>query len=539
MTITKTTSAVQHVGNDATTSWPFGFNIPTADDVAVLVYDSATGAISSILPSAYTVAGLGDEAGGTITYPLSGSPLTTTQTITIARKQSPVQGTDFDIQGGVHPSVIEPQLDKIVMMVQELYEQLGRSVSIELGSLDSIDLELPAPDGGKFIGWNNGGNALENKTGVSNTLAWEGTWAQPVSYGVNDLVENGDVYICKAAHTSAAATEPGVGGSWGTVWDLFVPQPILSTARLAKTNADSPYSQVAGDAGKVVDWDASGGACVHNLLPVATAGTGFVQRIIKTDSSANTVTVDADGTETINGELTYVLRAQYDYVDVYCTASAWVVINAGRALTLPYSAGPTLAQNGEVAIDSAENTVNVRSSGATVVLGTFRGEHTVPLPWNGWTPYVTNGPAAFVKEGSNQNINGWAFDQSTIEYLIYEFVAIKSFDLGTCVARFQWYDEATGSGTVRWEVQAVGVGDGDTRDAAFGTAQNVEDASTGVGGHMVSGATGAFTITNVAAGDTIVMRVSRNASHVNDTFAADAILTMVEVDITLDKETDT
>jgi len=47
-------------------------------------------------------------------------------------------------------------------------------------------------------------------------------WTAPTSYSVGDVVWHDAVdYRCTSPHTSGASTEPGVGGSWATVWELF------------------------------------------------------------------------------------------------------------------------------------------------------------------------------------------------------------------------------------------------------------------------------------------------------------------------------
>lgn len=52
---------------------------------------------------------------------------------------------------------------------------------------------------------------------------WKGAWVTSTAYALNDTVENnGSGYVCTSAHTSGSTTEPGVGASWTTVWDLFV-----------------------------------------------------------------------------------------------------------------------------------------------------------------------------------------------------------------------------------------------------------------------------------------------------------------------------
>jgi len=54
-------------------------------------------------------------------------------------------------------------------------------------------------------------------------LIWRGEWTDGTAYIVNDLVEhNGSSYIAIQNHTASLATEPGVGASWNSVWNLFV-----------------------------------------------------------------------------------------------------------------------------------------------------------------------------------------------------------------------------------------------------------------------------------------------------------------------------
>lgn len=54
---------------------------------------------------------------------------------------------------------------------------------------------------------------------ASQLITFNAPWATSTSYSVGNFVWNDDGrYQCRDAHTSAAATEPGVGASWETVW---------------------------------------------------------------------------------------------------------------------------------------------------------------------------------------------------------------------------------------------------------------------------------------------------------------------------------
>ncbi len=57
-----------------------------------------------------------------------------------------------------------------------------------------------------------------NGASMTNRGAWSGA---SVAYSANDTVTNaGNTYFCRSGHTSSAGTEPGVGGSWTTVWSI-------------------------------------------------------------------------------------------------------------------------------------------------------------------------------------------------------------------------------------------------------------------------------------------------------------------------------
>lgn len=71
--------------------------------------------------------------------------------------------------------------------------------------------------------------------------------------------------------------------------------------------------------------DASGAAKVITL-PAAASNTGREYNISKRDASANTVTIDANVAELINGAATVVISAQYDSYTIRCDGIGWWII---------------------------------------------------------------------------------------------------------------------------------------------------------------------------------------------------------------------
>lgn len=71
--------------------------------------------------------------------------------------------------------------------------------------------------------------------------------------------------------------------------------------------------------------DCSAGAITLNL-PAAASSEGFSYAITKTDSGANTVTIDGNGAETVNGETTQVISRQYTSITVVCDGTGWNIV---------------------------------------------------------------------------------------------------------------------------------------------------------------------------------------------------------------------
>ena len=91
---------------------------------------------------------------------------------------------------------------------------------------------------------------------------WKGAWATSTNYIANDAVSNdGGSYICTLAHTSAAGSEPGTGGSWATYWDLMADKGSDGVAgQLVGSGAWTTATGYTADV-DVVENDGSGYVC--------------------------------------------------------------------------------------------------------------------------------------------------------------------------------------------------------------------------------------------------------------------------------------
>ena len=96
-----------------------------------------------------------------------------------------------------------------------------------------------------------------------------------------------------------------------------------------KINTDSPYTALISD--HMIRCNATSGAIVINLPTAAnsydnTNELGLVLIIKKIDSSVNTVTIDGNASETIDGSLSKALNSQYESLTIQSNGTSWDII---------------------------------------------------------------------------------------------------------------------------------------------------------------------------------------------------------------------
>ena len=125
MALSTTTNKVIHSGNASATVFPFTFPIPDASYLSV-IYTSAAGVETTLSPSLYSATGIGTTTGGSVTYPLSGSPIAASTLLTLVRTVPYTQTTVMANQGGYYPEVVEARFDLAYMAMQQLAEIVSR-----------------------------------------------------------------------------------------------------------------------------------------------------------------------------------------------------------------------------------------------------------------------------------------------------------------------------------------------------------------------------------------------------------------------------
>ncbi len=165
MTVSTTLNKIIYTGDNSTTTWPFTFPAVASTDLQVFFTD-ASGNITLLNPSLYSVSFNSaispnpTAAGGVVNYPLVGSPIATSTFLTIMRVLPLNQLTSLANQGTLYQPVIEAALDYIEMTVQQIQEEVGRSIVVAVSDPPPNPLPPAAQRANLFLAFDSTGQPV-------------------------------------------------------------------------------------------------------------------------------------------------------------------------------------------------------------------------------------------------------------------------------------------------------------------------------------------------------------------------------------------
>jgi hypothetical protein len=171
-----------------------------------------------------------------------------------------------------------------------------------------------------------------------------------------------------------------------------------ATNNLAVSSKTSAYTLATSDDVILAD---SSSAAFTLTLPTAVGNTGKVFRVKKTDSSFNAVTIDGDGTETIDGATTTTLNTQDETLTIVSDGSNWEIIER-KIPSVWTSYTPTFSNSGTVSstdIQWARVGPHILIRGTTVLGTVGTGAWAMSLP-SGLTISVSTGTTNIPQLGS-------------------------------------------------------------------------------------------------------------------------------------------
>ena len=142
MSVPDNSFLAKYAGDGTNTKFEYTWPCTATDKLSVQIADS-DGVITDVDTTDYTVYGVGDTSSANwyIIYPNSGSALASGYTLSITPNEDVEQVIDYSQQGNNDPSVYEESLDKLTVLVGQVYQAVNRSVKVATtSSTDPDDL---------------------------------------------------------------------------------------------------------------------------------------------------------------------------------------------------------------------------------------------------------------------------------------------------------------------------------------------------------------------------------------------------------------
>lgn len=123
-----------YFGNGVATVFNYDFRILSEQHIRVILGNADGTEATLILGTDYTVSGVGNAAGGTVTKTV---PLAEGETITLLRSVPLTQETDLVNQGAYYAETVEDALDLAIMRDQQMQEQIDRAIKAPVSTSGS------------------------------------------------------------------------------------------------------------------------------------------------------------------------------------------------------------------------------------------------------------------------------------------------------------------------------------------------------------------------------------------------------------------
>lgn len=232
MTVAAQTVLVNLVAGVGQTVFPFAFRVDDSATLAVYVADALQPGGNYVI---FLNVNQTTTPGGTITFGVAPA----TGAIVSIERASPIQqSTGFTTYLAFPSATVSNILDKVVMLLQEVWASLNRAVKHSRGNISLISTTaLPVPVLGALIGWvSTGGGlfALGNISGVASGELLTDSGDHTHFTSINSPVGNGALY--RNGQRIFAPDDYSVAGN---TWTLVTPvNPSLGE----KLNADYSHT---------------------------------------------------------------------------------------------------------------------------------------------------------------------------------------------------------------------------------------------------------------------------------------------------------
>ena len=303
MTISTTIIKNSYSGDGSVVAFTYAFKITDEDFIEVIVKTNATGAESvraiGTGSTNYAVTGVGEAAGGTVTFVTAP---TSAETVVLRRSTTQTQALDLIENDNLPANSLENAFDKNLSLIQELQEQLDRSIKISrANTMTSTEFTVSATDrANKILSFNASGEiAIAQELG---TFKGNSATTTTAAYVVRDIVKGtttaqaNNIYICiQASPIGTALTNTSY---WVLIVDAVAAAASATTATTkaseAATSASTATTKADTATTKATEAASSATAAASSATAAANSADAFDDVYLGTKSSDPSTDNDGD-----------------------------------------------------------------------------------------------------------------------------------------------------------------------------------------------------------------------------------------------------
>tara|TARA_R100001509_G_scaffold141610_1_gene96713 strand:+ start:191 stop:1606 length:1416 start_codon:yes stop_codon:yes gene_type:complete len=323
MTVSSLTTKNSYSGNGSTSAFSYTFKIFDDDDVTVIIRTDSTGTETvKTKTTHYTVSGVGNAGGGTITF-TSGNIPASGETVLLLRNTPLTQATDYTPNDPFPAATHEDALDKLTLISQDTQEEIDRSIKLSrANTMTSTEFTVPAATrANKIFAFDSSGElAVTQEIGT-----FRGNWAASTAYAVRDLVKDtstNNIFIVNTAHTSSGA-QPLTTNANSAKYDLIVDAAsatssasaaassataAASSASTASTQASNASTSASTASTQASNASTSASAAATSATAAATSATAAADSATAAASAA-LAPVSNDTSPELGGDLDVLTHA--------------------------------------------------------------------------------------------------------------------------------------------------------------------------------------------------------------------------------------
>jgi hypothetical protein len=374
MTVSSTTTKNSYAGDGTTTVFAYTFKIFDDDDITVILRTDATGGETvQTKTTDYTVSGVGNTAGGNITFgtaPASGI------TVVLIRETAQTQTTDYTPNDPFPAASHEDALDKLTLIVQDQQEALDRSIKIsKTNTITSPEFTVGASTRANkiFAFDSNGDLAVTQEIGT-----YQGTDATTTTsaYAERDIVKSttagqlNNVYIC--IQTSPAGTLLTNTSYWQLLVDAVTAATSATNAAASATAAAASETAAAASESAAATSETNAATSASNAstsetnaATSATAAAASASAASTSETNAATSATNASTSATAAASSATAAAASETAAAASESAAATSETNAATSATNAATSETNAATSETNAATSATNAATSATNAAT------------------------------------------------------------------------------------------------------------------------------------------------------------------------------